>query len=76
MAHYILLSIAEPPAESSIPTRVVLHLWIVPLDFLINPKTKCEKTFDFYDTLADTILEEQKDFFLKLLKTISISKPQ
>lgn len=38
MAHDVLLSIAEPPAESSIPTRVVLHLWIVPLDFPIKPK--------------------------------------
>lgn len=42
MAHDVLLSIAEPPAESSIPARVVLHLWIVPLDFAIKPKTKCE----------------------------------
>lgn len=43
MAHNILLSIAEPPAESSIPTRVVLHLWIVPLDFFFVPQKQSEQ---------------------------------
>lgn len=29
VTNYVLLSIAEPSAESSIPTSIVLHFWII-----------------------------------------------